>query len=163
MAKTLEDEIKSLALKEGAIRAGIANRSAFAKAPPSAEMRYEKRWANTIVSFAVSLGTDWIEDYLGKVTRMTFKKILYKTYDRVYRIGAVIEKKLMSDGFKAHNVIPNGIYRSDHTFEKEIPDHDVKPPLSLRYMAVGAGVGHFVGAVMFSCQAPGLMSIWGEF
>ncbi|MBM3301939.1 MAG: hypothetical protein FJY85_18550 [Deltaproteobacteria bacterium] len=137
----LEDELRATALKEGAIRAGIARREAFAEAPPSAEMGYEKPWAQAVVSFAVDLGTDWIKDTLGKVTRMGFKRVVFDNYHRVYRIGAAIESRLKNSGFKAHNIIPNGIYRPDHTFEKDLPDPDLKPPLSLRYMAVGAGVG----------------------
>ena len=66
----LEEEIKSFALKEGALRVGIARREAFLEAPPSADMRYEKPWANAVVSFAVPLGTHWIKDFMGKVTRM---------------------------------------------------------------------------------------------
>lgn len=139
----LEDELKSLAVKEGAIRVGIARREAFSDAPPSADMRHEKPWANAIVSFAVTPGTEWIEGYLGKLTRMVLKKKMFDTYHEVYRIGAVIEERLRADRLKAHNIIPNGIYRPDHTFEKQVPDHDLKPPLSLRYMAVGAGVGEF--------------------
>lgn len=143
MPGRLEDEIKSLALEEGGIRAGIARRETFDEAPPSADMRYATPWANAAVSFALPLGTDWIEDYLGKVTRMVFKGIVYNAYRKVYGIGAAIEARLKDAGFKAFNVIPNGIYRPEHTFEKEIPDNDIRPPLSLRYMAVGAGVGHF--------------------
>lgn len=139
----LEDDIKSLALKEGAIRVGIARREVFAEAPPSAEMRYEKPWANVIISFAIGLGTEWIRGYLGKVTRMGFKKVVFDNYHKVYRIGAAIEARLKTSGFKAHNIIPNGIYLPDHTFEKPVPDPNLKPPLSLRYMAVGAGVGKF--------------------
>ena len=46
----LETELKELALKEGAIRAGIARKEAFSEAPPSADMRYLKPWANAVVS-----------------------------------------------------------------------------------------------------------------
>jgi len=139
----LETELKELALKEGSIRAGIARREAFSEAPPSADMRYLKPWANAVVSFAISKGTDWIEDYLGKVTRMVIRDNMHFVYHEAYRIANVIASCLKSAGFKAHAIIPNGLYRPDHTFEKELPDHDLKPPLSLRYMAVGAGVGTF--------------------
>ncbi len=139
----LEGEIKSTALREGAIRVGIARREAFSEAPPSADMCYEKPWANAVVSFAVPLGIHWIEDFLGKVTRLEFKKVLFENYHKVYRIGALIEERLKKAGFEAHNIVPNGLYRPDHSFEKTIPDPDLKPPLSLRYMAVGAGVGTF--------------------
>jgi epoxyqueuosine reductase len=140
---TLEDGLKSLAIDEGCIRAGIARREAFSEAPPSADMRYLKPWANAVVSFAVTTGTDWIADYLGKVTRMVMRDNMHHIYHEAYRIANVIANRLKEAGFKAHAIIPNGLYRPDHTFEKEIPDHDIKPPLSLRYMAVGAGIGTF--------------------
>lgn len=139
----LEIELKKLALKEGAIRTGIARREAFSEAPPSADMRYLRPWANVVVSFAVANGTDWIADYLGKVTRMVIRDTMYHVEHEIYRIANVIANRLKDAGFMAHAIIPNGLYRPDHTFAKELPDHDVKPPLSLRYMAVGAGVGTF--------------------
>jgi epoxyqueuosine reductase QueG len=139
----LEAELKELAIEEGSIRAGIARREVFSEAPPSADMRYLRPWANAVVSFAVTTGTDWIEDYLGKVTRMVIRDNMHHVYHEAYRIATVIANRLKDAGSKAHAIIPNGLYRPDHTFEKELSDHDVKPPLSLRYMAVGAGVGTF--------------------
>ena len=139
----LENELKELALKEGSIRVGIARREVFSEAPPSADMRYLKPWASAVVSFAISKGTDWIEDYLGKVTRMVIRDNMHFVYHEAYRIANVIADRLKDAGFKAHAIIPNGLYRPDHTFEKKLPDHDIKPPISLRYMAVGAGVGTF--------------------
>ena len=137
----LESELKELALEEGSIKAGIARREAFSDTPPSADMQYLKPWANSVVSFAISKGTDWIEDYLDKVTRI--RDNMHFVYHEAYRIANVIADRIKNAGYKAHAVIPNGLYRPDHTFEKKRPDHDVKPPLSLRYMAVGAGVGTF--------------------
>ncbi len=139
----LETELKELALGEGSIKAGIARRETFSEAPPSADMRYLQPWANAVVSFAVTSGTAWIRDYLGKVTRMVMRDNMHHIYHEAYRIANVIAKRLKEAGSKAHAIIPNGLYRPDHTFGKEIPDHDVKPPVSLRYMAVGAGVGTF--------------------
>ena len=136
----LESELKELAVNEGSIRAGIARREAFSEAPPSADMQYLKPWANAVVSFAISKGTEWIEDYLGKVTRMVIRDNMHFVYHEAYRIANIIADRIKEAGFKAHAIIPNGLYRPEHTFEKKLPDHDVKPPLSLRYMAVGAGV-----------------------
>ena len=62
----LETELKELALKEGSIRAGIACREAFSESPPSADMRYLKPWANTVVSFAISKGTRLDRRLLGQ-------------------------------------------------------------------------------------------------
>lgn len=137
----LEAEVKSLALHEGALRAGIARREDFTEAPPSADMGYVAPWARSVVSFAVPLGKDWIQDYFGKITRMAFKRVVFDFYHKAYAIGSAIETCLRKAGFKTLNIIPNGQYRPDHTFEKDAPDPDLKPPLSLRYMAVGAGVG----------------------
>lgn len=139
----LEEKLKSLALKEGAIRVGIARREAFMEAPLSADMTYVQPWAQSVVSFALPLGTDWIRDYFAKVTRIEFKKVLFNSYHKVFQIGTVIEEELKKAGYRAFNIVPNGQYRPDHTFEKPVPDPDLKPPLSLRYMAVGAGVGEF--------------------
>jgi epoxyqueuosine reductase QueG len=139
----LESELKDLAVNEGSIRAGIARREAFSEAPPSADMRYLEPWANAVVSFAVSKGTDWIQDYLGKVTRMVIRDNMHSTYHEIYRIANVVADRLKGAGFRPPPIIPNGLYRPDHTFEKKLPDHDTKPPVSLRYLAVGAGVGTF--------------------
>ncbi len=95
------------------------------------------------ITFAISKGTDWIEDYFGKVTRIVIRDNMHFVYHEAYRIANVIASHLKGAGFKAHAIIPNGLYRPDHTFEKELPDHDLKPSLCLRYMAVGAGVGTF--------------------
>ena len=130
----LEAELKSLAMGEGCVRVGFARKEAFSEAPPSADMCYLEPWAEAVVSFAITTGTNWIEDYLGKVTRMVIRDNMHYVYQESYRIGEVIADRLKGTGFKAHVIIPNGIYRPDHTFEKEIPDHDVKPPLSLRYI-----------------------------
>ncbi len=140
---TLKEDLNSLALNEGCIRVGIARRDAFAEAPPSADMRYLEPWAESVIVFAVTTGTDWIEDYLGKKTRMVIRDNMHWVYHELYRIAVAVANLLKSNGHKAHPIIPNGLYRPDHTFEKDLPDHDVKPPLSLRYMAVGAGVGTF--------------------
>ncbi len=139
----LEDQLKSLALDEGCIRVGIARKEAFSDAPPSADMNYLEPWAESVVSFVITTGTDWIEDYLGKKTRMVMRDNMHWVYHELYRISVAVAEHLKATGHKAHPIIPNGLYRPDHTFEKEIPDHAVKPPLSLRYMAVGAGVGTF--------------------
>ena len=66
----LEDRVKSPALGEGCIRVGIARREAFSDAPPSADMRCLEPWAESVVSFAVATGTEWIEDYPGEKTRI---------------------------------------------------------------------------------------------
>ena len=84
----IEAEVKSLALREGAIRAGIARHEAFAEAPPSGDMGYVTPWARAVVAFALPLGTDWIQDYFGKVTRMAFKKSCMTSTTKHFRSEA---------------------------------------------------------------------------
>ena len=139
----LEAELKQLIVEQGGIRPGVARREAFKDSPPSADMTYLQPWAESVVSFAMTVGTDWIEDYFGKVERMTMRDNMYHIYHNIYGVAEAAAAHLKRAGYKAHAVIPNGLYRPDHTFEKELPDQDILPPLSLRYLAVGAGVGVF--------------------
>lgn len=139
----LEAEVKQLIVDHGGISPGVARRETFKDAPPSADMTYLKPWAESVVSFAMTCGTDWIEDYFGKVERMTMRDNMYHIYHNIYGVAEAAAEHLKIAGYKAHAVIPNGLYRPDHTFEKELPDDDVLPPLSLRYMAVGVGMGVF--------------------
>ncbi len=46
----VEDDLKSLALKERAIRVGIAHREALSEVPSLADMRYEEPRANAVGS-----------------------------------------------------------------------------------------------------------------
>ena len=88
----LESELKELALKQGSIRVGIARREAFSEAPPSADMGYLKPWAKTVVVFAISKGTDWIEDYLGKVTRTVIRDNMHFVYHGAYRLKTILSE-----------------------------------------------------------------------
>ncbi len=114
-----EDKLKSLALDEGCLRVGIARRDAFSEAPPSADMRYLEPWAESVIAFAITTGTDWIEDYLGKKTRMVMRDNMHWVYHELYRISGVISDLLKSNAHKAHPIIPNGLYRPDHTPKKQ--------------------------------------------
>lgn len=58
----LETELKELALKEGAIRAGIARKEAFSEAPPSADMQYLKPWANAAATRNLTFGKRGVLD-----------------------------------------------------------------------------------------------------
>ena len=118
----LEAELKQLIVEKGGIRPGVARREAFKDAPPSADMTYLKPWAESVVSFAMTVGTEWIEDYFGKVERMTMRDNMYHIYHNIYGVAEAAAEHLNLAGYKAHAVIPNGLYRPDHTFEKELPD-----------------------------------------
>jgi hypothetical protein len=55
---------------------------------------------------------------------MVIRDNMHFVYHEAYRIANVIASRLKDAGFKAHAIIPNGLYRPDHTFEKELPDQD---------------------------------------
>jgi len=117
----LESDLKAFALKEGGISAGIANREAFTEAPPSADMRYLRPWANSVVSFAVTTGTDWIKDYLGKVTRLVIRNNMYHVYHDIDRIANVLASHLRKAGFKAHAVSPTGFTAPNTRLKRSCP------------------------------------------
>ena len=99
----LEDRLKSLAIEEGCIRAGVARRETFSEAPPSADMRYLKPWAEAVVSFAVSTGTDRIEDYLFDIGNL-FRTSATVTF--VVEIIAIIVMLASLAGYYARDLLP---------------------------------------------------------
>ena len=61
----------------------------------------------------MTVGTVWIEDYFGKVERMTMRDNTYHIYHNIYGVAEAAAEHLKLAGYKAHAVIPNGLYRPD--------------------------------------------------
>ena len=85
--KLLKEELRELARSMGAADARVATKEMM-EGPPSGDPTYVFPDARSVVAFAMPLGTDYIEDYLGKKTRMVFKRVLYEKYQLVGGIGA---------------------------------------------------------------------------
>ena len=136
-AEELKKELSDLAVSMGAIGARVAD-LAMLEGPPSADPSYVLPEARSVLAFAVPLGTDFIPDYLGKVTRMGFARVMYDQYRLVGTIGDAIVKRLKEEGFLAANPSPNGAYNND-----ESRPGFMVPDFSHRYAAVASGLGTF--------------------
>ncbi len=83
---SLKEELTSLALHSGAIRARVTIKERL-DGPPSADPTSVLPGARSVVSYAVYLGNDFIPDYFGKVTRIVFKHVMFDSYQLVGTIG----------------------------------------------------------------------------
>ncbi|UCD58659.1 MAG: epoxyqueuosine reductase [Candidatus Hydrogenedentota bacterium] len=134
---TLKKELVDLAVSMGAVGARVADLETLEK-PPSADPTYVLPGAQSVIAFAVPLGTDFIPDYLGKVTRMVFRRVMYEKYQLIGAIGEAMVVCLQEKGFQAVSPSPNGVYRSEVSKRGFMV-----PDFSLRYAAVASGLGTF--------------------
>jgi len=132
---SLKRELVGLAISRGAVGTRVANLEML-KGPPSADPTYVLAEAQSVIAFAVPLGKEWIPDYLRKVTRMVFKRVMYEKYQLIGAIGQEIIEHLQKRGFRAVSPSPNGVYRP----EVSEPGFAV-PDFSHRYAALASGLG----------------------
>lgn len=131
----LKQELIELAISNGAINARVAS-TRMMDGPPSGDPTYMLPHASSVISYAVSLGRDWIPDYFGKVTRSVFARIMFEQYQKVNTIGEVLCGRLKEDGFTGVTPSPNGSYRQeDFNKGRMVPD------FSHRYAALASGLG----------------------
>lgn len=135
----LKNELVQLARAMGALDARVASKEMLA-GPPSSDPEYILPGSRSVISFAVPVGTDFIPDYFGKVTRDVFKEIMYRKYLLVGAISSALAAGLQKAGFMAESLSPNGAYRPRP--EGQAPGFMV-PDFSHRYAAVASGIGTF--------------------
>ena len=137
--ENLSQRVIDYAFCEGACSAGIATNETLKGGPPSTDLTYVMPGAKSAVVYAIPLDQELIPDYLGKVDRMAFET----NYERINSISSGVAVKLSNfmsqKGFPAIPLAANDVYRDD-TPRGRI---DMLPPISLRYLAVVAGVGFF--------------------
>jgi len=131
---SLKEELTSLALDSGAIRARVTIQERL-DGPPSADPTSVLPGARSVVSYAVYPGRDFIPDYFGKVTRMAFKRVMFDSFQLVGAIGQELVGYLEARGFRAFSPSPNGVYRRESTLSHLLPD------FSHRYAALASGLG----------------------
>ena len=143
----MKSDVKKIALDSGAGVAGVGSRDRLAMAPPSADMDYCLKGAQSCIIWAYAVPFEVLKNYFGKVERVSMKKFSYYAYTTGWataeRIARYIED---NSAFKALPVAPNGVYRGaggknvsvNHVLDTE----RAVPPFSLRYGAVAAGLGH---------------------
>lgn len=137
------NDLRSLVLEypllEGAVKSGIATVDTLAGGPPSVELPYVLPEARSAVVFSVAIDQASIPDYLGKKDRLSYER----EYNLVNSISSGIAVKLAGNlsqrGFPSVPLAANDVYRDDTPMGR----FDMCPPVSLRYLAVAAGVTSF--------------------
>lgn len=138
----MTEEVKQFVLEQGALKVGFTTRETLAGGPPSSDITYIFKEAQSAVCLAVPLDRDKIRAFFRKDLpngRIGHETDNILAYVKVYKIAYALGKFLREKGFKAEALIPNFEYRRD------IPGWRLRsiPPVSLRYLAVRSGLGSF--------------------
>jgi epoxyqueuosine reductase len=142
---SMESRIKSLVLSFGADLVGITSRDLLSDGPPSADPRYLMPSANSVISFAISLDKDLVQDFISKKNWRSHcdnRKVIAQT---LYRVGDKLAEQLRAEGYEAVNVDLNNNYRPEEDAGDVTEMTEFHPEFSHRYAALAAGVGVWVG------------------
>ncbi len=124
---------------EGACAAGIATVETLAGGPPSADLTAVLPGAKAAVCFAIPLDQSLIPAFLKKQDRRAHERDNLRANALATGIAAHLAHYLRAKGYESVGLLANEEYRED-TPRGML---DMMPPLSLRYLAVRSGVGHF--------------------
>jgi epoxyqueuosine reductase len=136
-----EAKLKSLAVSLGADLVGITTRDLLADGPPSADPRYLLASANSVISFALSLDRDIVQNFISKKRwrpHCDNRKAIAQT---LYTIGDTLAEQLRSEGYEAVNVDLNNTYRPEKNAADVTEMTAFHPDFSHRYAALASGIG----------------------
>lgn len=125
-------------LSEGAIGSGIATLDSLKGGPPSTDLTELFPEARSAVVFAVPLDQRFIDPFLNKTDRLSHERDNIRANNIAAGIAVGLADYLRQKGIKSTPISPNKVYRPD-----ELKKGSMLPYISLRYLAVAAGVGHF--------------------
>jgi epoxyqueuosine reductase QueG len=123
----------------GTSAAGIATVDTLAGGPPSADLTYVLPEAKSAISFALPLDQEAIRAFLRKEDRASHERDNYRVNGLASGLSLYLSKWLDQMGYPSVAQASNDVYRRDTPFGRI----DLYPELSLRYLAVRSGVGHF--------------------
>jgi len=136
------DKLRAIALDyplgAGACAVGIATTETLAGGPPSTDLSYVLPGARSAVVFALPLDQTLIEPFLGKKDRLSHEQDNFRTNYLAGGIALGLADFLRQRGCKAVPVSSNNVYRSE-----ALKTGTMIPDISLRYLAVRAGIAHF--------------------
>ena len=138
---SIENILKSLAMSLGANLVGITTTEALADGPPSADPRYLLPSANSVISFALSLDRNIVQDFISKQSwrpHCENRKVIAQT---LYTVGDRLVERLRSKGYEAINVELNNNYRPEKDAADITEMTEFHPDFSHRYAALAAGIG----------------------
>ena len=127
------------AILGGACAVGITSAEMLAGGPESTDISKVLPGAKSAISFAYTLDTDAILSFLSKKDRSAHEQNNIAVNNIVSGAALNMAGFIEMKGFKSVPVIANNYYRTD------TPGSilDMFPDISLRYLAVRAGVGYF--------------------
>jgi epoxyqueuosine reductase len=131
--------IKNLVLHSGAVAFGIATRETLAGGPPSTDLTYVLPEARSAVVFALPLDQGAIERFLKKEDMAAASIDNRRVNNMASGLALELSEFLIMKGHKSVPLVANATYRLD---TPNGPFDDM-PPVSHRYLAVRAGIGHF--------------------
>ena len=166
----LKEQVKEIAMNNGAKLVGIGSQERLKDAPPSGDMNYILPGAQSCIIWAYPTSFETLKNYFAKKERMSLAKEMYLAYSTAWTIATKIAKFIEKNSdYKALPVKPNGQYRLDdnafrrkmlfrlgrfalrlgfgkNIITKKLADtfgrQCIYPDFSLRYGAVAAGLGH---------------------
>ncbi|MBI5605036.1 MAG: epoxyqueuosine reductase [Deltaproteobacteria bacterium] len=138
----LMDKLRTIALdyvsSAGGCAVGIATTETLAGGPPSTDLSFVLPGAESAVVFAVPLDQTLIEPFLGKKDRLSHERDNFQVNYLAGGIALGLADFLRQRGCEAKPVSPNNVYRPEG-----LKAGVMLPDISLRYLAVRAGIAHF--------------------
>ena len=123
----------------GACAVGIATTGTLAGGPESADLNRVLPGARSAISFAYALDPEQLELFLAKKDRRGHERNNIDVNTMASGAALNLAGFLEMKGHRAYPVISNNYYRTD----TPMGALDMKPDVSLRYLAVRSGVGWF--------------------
>ena len=137
--KNLNEIIMDVQWTWGACAVGVATLETLAGGPPSVDLTYVLPNAKSAICFGFALDQELIGRYLRKEDRRSHE--LDNIRVNLLASGAALfgAKFLEELGYPSYAVCSNTVYRKDTPRGSA----DMMPDISLRYLAVASGIGHF--------------------
>ena len=136
-----ETRLKYLAMSLGADLIGITTRDRLSDGPPSADPHYLLPSANSVISFAVSLDSEILQDFISKKKWRPHCDNRKNIAQILYAIGDSLAEQLRAEGHEAVNVDLNNNYRPEKDAADITEMIEFHPDFSHRYAALASGVG----------------------
>ncbi len=123
----------------GASHVGIVTKDTLAGGPPSSDITYTWPKAKSAVVFAVPMDQDIIPGFLKKEDHTSHENDNYRVNVMAGGLSMWAANWFRQRGYEAMPIVPNDSYRTD------TPGGvlDMHPDISLRYLAIRSGIGHF--------------------
>lgn len=135
----LTKTVMEFVMDEGACAAGTATVETLRGGPPSADLMYVLPRARSAVSFAVALDQGLVRPFLAKGDRRAHEKDNIRANTLASGAALNLARWLEQKGYPSFPIASNNVYRSEALGGRLA----MLPDISLRYLAVRSGVGHF--------------------